>query len=225
MNLWWMVARSSGLVAWALATASVLWGMALSTRALGRKPPAPWLLDLHRFLGALTVVFVAVHLLGLWMDSYVHFGLSELFVPFAATWKPDAVAWGIVGLYLLLAVEITSLLMKRMPRKVWKKIHYLSYGLYLTATVHMVTAGSDASNPAIWAIAVSSVTAVLFFTIYLIIGPGKRGSVQAPNASRTGEARSERDRDRAPAAHRTPRPAGSGAARPRPAPAANASPR
>jgi hypothetical protein len=82
---WWFVSRSSGIVAWALAAFSVLWGMALSTRALGRQPRAPWLLDLHRFLGALTIVFVAVHMLGLFLDQYAHFSVADLLVPFATT--------------------------------------------------------------------------------------------------------------------------------------------
>jgi len=56
-QVWWFVARSSGIVAWALSALAVLWGMALSSRALGRRPPAPWLLDVHRFLGGLTVAW------------------------------------------------------------------------------------------------------------------------------------------------------------------------
>ena len=35
-HLWWYVARSGGIVAWALVAASVLWGLALSTKALGK---------------------------------------------------------------------------------------------------------------------------------------------------------------------------------------------
>jgi hypothetical protein len=57
----------------------------------------------------LGVVFTAVHVAAIVADSYVHFGLVDVLVPLAATWHPLAVAWGIVGLYLLLAVEITSL--------------------------------------------------------------------------------------------------------------------
>ena len=91
-QVWWHVARASGIVAWALAAATVLWGLALSTRALGPRPRAPWLLDLHRFLGGLTVVFVAVHLIGLWADSYVTFGYTELFVPMASAWRPGSPA-------------------------------------------------------------------------------------------------------------------------------------
>lgn len=92
-QFWWYVARSSGVVAWALALASVLWGIALATRALGDKPKAPWLLDLHRHLGGLTVAFTGIHLAALVADTYVHFGWADLFVPFASGWRTGAVAW------------------------------------------------------------------------------------------------------------------------------------
>ena len=54
-NLPWYVARSAGLLAWVLLTASVLWGLALSgkAKAFGRRPRPNWTLDLHRFLGGL----------------------------------------------------------------------------------------------------------------------------------------------------------------------------
>ena len=39
-QLWWYVARSGGIVAWALLAASVLWGLALSTKVLARQAEA-----------------------------------------------------------------------------------------------------------------------------------------------------------------------------------------
>jgi len=80
-QLWWDVARAGGLLGWGLLSASVLWGLALSSRIFGRRPRPAWLLDLHKFLGTLSVVFVAVHLLALWADTYVYFGPRELVVP------------------------------------------------------------------------------------------------------------------------------------------------
>jgi hypothetical protein len=93
-QLWWYLSRASGLVAWGLAMTSVVWGTALATRALGGRPKAPWLLDLHRHLGGLTVAFVGLHLGALAADSYVHFGWADLFVPWASSWRSTAVAWG-----------------------------------------------------------------------------------------------------------------------------------
>jgi DMSO/TMAO reductase YedYZ heme-binding membrane subunit len=178
-QFWWHLSRASGIVSWALAASAVLWGLALSTRALGSRPRAPWLLDLHRFLGGLTIVFVAVHLVGLWADSYVTFGLAELFVPMASPWRPDAVAWGVVALYLLLAVEVTSLLMRRIPKRLWHSVHLLSYGVFAAGTIHLFTAGTDATNPALrWAAAVT-VAATVFFLVYRLVGPGRHAGARS----------------------------------------------
>jgi DMSO/TMAO reductase YedYZ heme-binding membrane subunit len=183
-QVWWYTARAGGLVSWGLATASVIWGLLLSGR-LSRRPKPAWVLDLHRFLGGLTVVFVAVHVLGLWLDSYVKFGPAELFVPFASTWKPVAVAWGIVALYILLAIEITSLLMRRISRRVWHAVHLSSFGLFAFATIHALTAGTDSgSTPVLW-FAIGSTLAVLSLTALRVVS--RRGG-PAPVSARVGAA-------------------------------------
>lgn len=165
-QLWWYVARSSGIVSLVLTGLAVIWGLALSTKVLAGRPPASWLLSLHRFLGALSVVFVGVHVAGLMLDSYIHFGPAEILVPFVSDWRPGAVAWGIVSMYLLIAVETTSLLMKRIPRRWWRRVHQSSFLLFWTAVVHGITAGTDASNPLYIATTVSMTVAVIFLTIY-----------------------------------------------------------
>jgi DMSO/TMAO reductase YedYZ heme-binding membrane subunit len=183
----WYVARASGLVAWALAWASVMWGLALSTRALGSRPKAPWLNDLHRTLGGLTAAFVVAHLVALLFDTYVPFGPRELFVPFATHWKPGAVAWGIVAFYLLVAIETTSLLMKRLPRRVWRGIHLFSYAFAVMATLHLLTAGTDRHIEVLRLVAVGLAGATFFFVLYRVIGPGRAASVRSsrPRSDRT----------------------------------------
>ena len=145
-QLWWYVARSGGIVAWALLGGSVLWGLALSTKVMRGRPRPNWILDLHRFLGGLALLFTGIHVGSLILDSYVHFGLVEVLVPFTGTWHPAAVAWGVIGLYLLLAVELTSLLRKRISKRTWRLTHYLSFPLFLLTTVHALSAGTDRST-------------------------------------------------------------------------------
>ena len=145
-KLYWYVARASGITTWALVSLSVIWGLLLSTRAAGKAARPAWLTDLHRHLGGLAIVFLGVHLGGLALDKTVSFGPSELFVPFASKWQPGAVAWGIVAMYLLLAIEITSLLMKRIPRRLWKAVHFSSFAVYVTGTIHLLASGTDSSN-------------------------------------------------------------------------------
>ena len=168
-QIWWYVARSSGIIALVILTASVVWGLLYSTRILNGRPTPKWLLDLHRFLGGLAVTFTVVHLAGLVADSYAHFGMSELFVPLASEWKPGPVAWGVVGLYLLVAIEGTSLLMKRLPRKLWRFIHFGSYALFWMAIVHGATAGTDAGNPLYLGATIVVVLFVVFLTGYRVM--------------------------------------------------------
>jgi methionine sulfoxide reductase heme-binding subunit len=144
----WYAVRASGLVAWALAAASVVWGLALSTRATGRRPRPPWLYDLHRFLGAAALVFTGVHVGSILLDTYVHFSLANVLVPFTGTWHPGAVAWGIVSLYLMAAVELTSLARRWMSTRVWRRIHFASFVLFVTSTIHAFTAGTDRHSEA-----------------------------------------------------------------------------
>lgn len=145
-RLWWYTARSSGLVAWALLAASMLWGLTLSTRALGRRSRPAWILDLHRFLGGGAVVFTAVHVASIVADSYVHFGLVEVVVPFTGDWHPVAVGWGITGMYLLGAIEVTSLLRARLPHRIWRTTHHLSFPLFVLTSTHALSAGSDRNS-------------------------------------------------------------------------------
>jgi hypothetical protein len=169
-HLSWYVARGSGLVAWAIVTAATLWGLALSTRLVRRKGVPAWLLDLHRYLGTLSVVFVGVHLLALWADNFVSFTWRELFVPMASPWRPVAVLWGIVATYLLVAIQLTSWLMRRLPRRLWHTVHLSSYALFVTATVHGFTAGADAKVMAVQFSALVGVLLVTFLLGFRVLG-------------------------------------------------------
>jgi DMSO/TMAO reductase YedYZ heme-binding membrane subunit len=140
---WWYIARSGGIVAWALLAASVFWGVALSSRFLGKKPKPNWMLDLHRFLGGLAVVFTVIHVLALIADSYVTITFVNVLVPFTGSYRVTELAWGIVAMYLLLAVEVTSLLRRRLGTRLWRGIHYLSFPLFVASTAHLMLVGTD----------------------------------------------------------------------------------
>lgn len=162
-QIWWYTARASGIVALGLVAASVMWGLLFSSRLLQDRPSPRWLLDLHRFLGGLAVVFTGLHLVALAADSYVTFGVLDLLVPFASDWNPAAVAWGVVGGYLLVAVQGSSLMMKRLPRKLWKWIHLTSYLMLWMGLIHGLTAGTDATHP----LYIAGTTAVVGSTVWL----------------------------------------------------------
>lgn len=171
----WYVARASGLVAWALLAASVVWGLLMTSNVIRRIARHSWLLDLHRWLGALALVFTGVHVVAILADTYVHFGLASVLVPFAARWHPVMVAYGVASLYLLVAVEITSLLRSRINPRLWRRVHFLSFPLFVASTVHGVTAGSDSGEPMVIIVAALVTVAVAVLTAVRLTGAGAGG--------------------------------------------------
>ena len=157
-HTWWYLARSGGIVAWVMLGVSVFWGVALSSRFLGKRPKPNWMLDLHRFVGGLAVVFTAVHVVALVLDSFVSFGPVEILVPFTGDYHPVAVGWGVISMYLLLAVEITSLLRKKMSKRSWRAVHLLSFPLFALSTIHLLWAGTDRTT---WALRIAVLAVVV----------------------------------------------------------------
>jgi methionine sulfoxide reductase heme-binding subunit len=168
-KLTWYVARSAGLVAWMLVAASIIWGLLLSGRVVRRRGLPAWLLDLHRFLGTLSLMFTAIHMAGLYFDKYVNFGWANLLVPYSTKWKPGSVAWGIAAFYLLIAIQLTSWAMKWLPRKVWHTIHLSSCLLFVFGTIHVFTAGTDRNNHLIqWITAMTVGVVVVLLVVRLL---------------------------------------------------------
>lgn len=182
-KLMWYVSRSSGMIAWAMVTASILWGLALSSRLVRKRGIPAWLLDLHRYLGTLSLVFTVVHVLGLVGDNYTYFGWSEVFVPMASAWQPGNVAWGVAAVYVLVAIQLTSWMMRRMPRAVWHAIHLSSIVLFVTATVHGWRAGTDHRNRLVQWFALTGLVLVVALIAYRISTLRARSKTRHERAS------------------------------------------
>jgi sulfoxide reductase heme-binding subunit YedZ len=183
-QVWWYAARGSGLVAWALLSGSVIWGLLVSLRLRRGLVNRAWLLDLHRFLGGTALAFTGVHLAALLLDDYVGFGVLDLLVPFASAWRPLAVALGVLGLYLLLAVELTSLARARLPARLWRRVHLLALPLFALATLHGLLAGADAGHPLMTGAVLAVLVLVGALAVARVALPrprGRRG--RAPQAS------------------------------------------
>lgn len=181
-QIWWFATRGAGLMTWAVAAASVVFGLLMSSKMLGKQPGFPWLLDLHRFFSTLTSVFLALHLVTLWADSYVEFGMVELFVPFTSEWRPMAVAWGVLSLYLMAAVELSSLIRDRIPSRAWHGIHLLSYLSLIFGTIHAWQAGSDVRNPLVLSVGLATLALIIGLSVFRIVVHKRGVPVQKPTA-------------------------------------------
>lgn len=175
-KIWWYLSRSSGIVALVLLVLSVVWGVLLATRALRPYDRPAWLLDLHKWLGGTALVMTGLHLLGLYLDGYIDYGFAELLIPGASEFRPLAVAIGVLSFYVMIAVQATSYLRRRLSKRAWHRIHLLSYGLVWTASIHAGMAGTDTVNRVYQGLALVLSMLAAAATIVRITSPGKRAA-------------------------------------------------
>jgi sulfoxide reductase heme-binding subunit YedZ len=170
----WYAERASGIVAYVLLTLLVVLGLTLSSRARSRSWPAFTIEDVHRFVGILAGVFIAVHVSVLAIDSFLPFSLTQILVPFTASYRPLATGLGTVAVELLLAVAVANALRRRIGNRTWRAVHYLGFAVWGTATAHGLLAGSDRRDAWLLAVYVTAVAAVLAGLLYRTVVPRPR---------------------------------------------------
>lgn len=164
-QVWWIASRSAGLISWTMLSLSIVWGLQLSTKTMKKAIKRPWLLGTHQTLGGLATVFLLMHIVTLLFDKFTNFDLIDIIIPFSSSWHPVWVAWGIVGSWMLIAVELTSLIKKHLSKKVWHTIHMLSFVLWIVGTIHGFLSGPDSQSMIAIAIAVFLAVPIIIMTI------------------------------------------------------------
>ena len=138
----WLVARAAGLVAFALLTASVTLGLALSTKLLGNRRGKA-VLGWHQTLMWTGLGMVVLHIGGLLLDPVLRFGFVAVLLPGAAPWRPLPVAAGIVTLWLMFVLACSFHVRRQIGQRRWRLLHYASSVAFALGLYHALNVGSD----------------------------------------------------------------------------------
>lgn len=151
----WYFGRATGIVAFILFTLVVIYGLLMKSQMLIRLLPMPTLNAVHEYLSLSALSIAFLHMLSFFFDRYLHISLVEAVVPFylerpfSSALGLDigvAVGLGILALYLALILVFTSLYRHKLPLKLWRGLHYLSFLFYLLIILHGLSAGTDSTN-------------------------------------------------------------------------------
>jgi sulfoxide reductase heme-binding subunit YedZ len=182
----WLVARAAGLVAFGLLTLSVWLGLGMSTKLLGPRRQKS-LFGWHQTLAWTGLSMLGLHLGAVLLDPTLHFGIPAVLVPFAAPWRPVAVAAGVIAGWLTLMLAVSFRLRRRIGQKGWRRLHYASFAAFVLSLGHALAAGTDlkgVGGPILVAIAAGP---VVWLGLARILLPRAR-SVPAPGAPETAAA-------------------------------------
>jgi methionine sulfoxide reductase heme-binding subunit len=166
----WIVARSAGLVAFGLLTLSVWLGLAMSTRLLAPKRTKT-LLALHRTLAWTGLSMVCLHLGAVLLDPVLHFNALAALVPGMATWRPGAVAMGVVAAWLSLALAASFNARRRIGQNGWRRLHYATFGAFWLSLGHALLVGTDLKGFGGPATALLAAGPVLWLSFYRLLVP------------------------------------------------------
>ena len=180
-SLPWLFERLFGFLAYLAIAGSVVYGLLLSTKLLDQLAHRPVSFLLHKDLAAIGVGLAAVHGLLLGLDRTVPFSLAQILVPGSAPHATVAVAFGQVSLYLALVVTGSFYVRRHIGHRAWRALHYLTFLVFLGATVHGIAAGTDSGSGWAQAIYLVAGTTVAFLLVYrIVLSTGGRRFIEDP---------------------------------------------
>lgn len=156
-SLPWFGSRLFGFLAYAALTASVVYGLLLSSGILDAIAHRAVSFTLHQELAAIGLSLTAIHGALLGLDTTVPTSVMSIVVPFAGTYRPVWVGLGQLAFFVSVAVYASFWVRRRIGQKRWRLLHYATFLAFAGATAHGLMSGTDTS--AGWAVAAYAVAA------------------------------------------------------------------
>ena len=178
-HLVWYVDRAAGYTALVLLTVSILLGLLLSLKVGSPRWPRFLTNDVHEHITLMSLVFIAIHGLAILIDPFMRFGLGDVLVPFGTAYHPMAMALGIVAGYLALAIWLSSRVRKQIGFRMWRRLHYTKFLVYVFAGAHTLLIGNDRSTNWGRGVVMASVALVLLLSLVRLATSGPKQPAEA----------------------------------------------
>ena len=164
----WILLRAAGIGAYVALWLSVAWGLVATTGVVKKRVSKPSANAFHGFVATTGLVLLGVHLALLLFDRYMPFTMPDVLIPMRSTFRPWAIAAGIVAMYGMVLVIVSSWSRSRLRSRLWRAIHLVSVPAFVMALLHGVFAGTDTERP--WMFVLYAATGVITFFLVVVRG-------------------------------------------------------
>lgn len=179
--------RSAGIGAYLMLFLSVTWGLIGTTAVIEKRVSKATSILVHHYLATSIVVLVAIHLFGLLLDKFQPFHVVDLLVPLHSHFRPAPVASGVIAMYTMVIVLVTSWWRSRFGLMWWRRVHVWGTPAFILAMVHGIFSGTDANVPLVLLMYLVTGAIVLFLLVVrgLTFQPGLQ-RIPRPEATEPG---------------------------------------
>jgi methionine sulfoxide reductase heme-binding subunit len=146
----WILLRAAGIGAYLSLFLAVSWGLVSTTSIVTKRISKPSSTLFHQFVATVGVVLLAVHMVLLVIDTYMPFKPLDVLLPMHSTFRPIAITMGVLGMYGVVIVQVSSWLRKPLGTKTWRALHLFAVPAFTLALAHGVFAGTDSQQPWMW---------------------------------------------------------------------------
>ena len=178
----WIILRAAGIGAYIMLFLSVSFGLVATSAPFDKRFAKQSAIAIHQFLSTVGLVLLGMHIGGLLLDRYVPFGPKEILVPGASTYRPVAVAFGVIAMYAMVLVIVSSWMRRHYSAKLWRRLHLFAAPAFVLSMVHGVFAGADASRRWMYLIYVITACVVVFLLALRGLTAGLRPARRAQSS-------------------------------------------
>jgi predicted ferric reductase len=149
----WYIVRATGFIAAGILFLLIISGIGQVTGFIYRyvEPIKSWLI--HKTLAIMLLIAIALHGGFLLINNYIKFNLLDVLVPFASTYSNGTVfglnigalgvTFGIFATYIIVFTVLVSLKIIDSHKRLWRKLHFLSYLAVFLVFLHAIYVGTD----------------------------------------------------------------------------------
>ncbi|HET9154989.1 MAG TPA: ferric reductase-like transmembrane domain-containing protein [Solirubrobacterales bacterium] len=180
---WWIVSRSSAMVAFVLVTASVFLGLTMAGKPLREPQFTKTMRALHEQTALAALVAIGIHVLAVLADPWLKPGVAGVAVPFVLGLNRFWNGIGVIAAYLAFLLGLSFYLRRHIGAKRWRLAHRATIVVYVLGLFHALGAGSDTGSPVFLVFAAATAVPIAILFVYRL-GAGRRAGERRDRAVR-----------------------------------------
>jgi sulfoxide reductase heme-binding subunit YedZ len=189
---WWIVSRSSAMVAFVLVTISVFLGLTMAGKPLRDPQFTKTMRALHEQTALAALIAIGIHVVAVFADPWLKPGVAGVAIPFVLGLNRFWNGIGVISAYLAFLLGLSFYLRRHIGAKRWRTAHRATIVVYVLGLFHALGAGSDTGSLIFLVFAAATAVPIAILFVYRL-GASRRAGERRRRAVRDRSRASARE--------------------------------